>query len=228
MLERIIDLEREAFLFLNGNHTPYLDQFVWFYTGKIFWIPIALFILFTICYKKYWKESVLILMTIVLVITLCDQFSSSICKPLFARARPTGHPEFMEEVHTVFGYRGGRYGFISSHAANAFGFAAYTLLLFKNRLYTFFILIWSTFMAYTRIYLGVHFISDVIPAIVVGVGFSFLCYKLYIFARNRVLKPANGPEQLYTIHQKQMIVYGILATVSLMLIISLIKTVTHL
>lgn len=225
MLERILDFERGAFLFLNGIHTPYLDQFVWLYTGKIVWIPIALFILFTICYKKNWKESILILLTIVLIITLCDQFASSICKPLFARFRPTQHPEFMEEVHTVFGYRGGKYGFISSHAANAFGFALYTLLLFRNRLYTFFILIWSFFMAYTRIYLGVHFISDIVPAIIVGLGFSYICYKLYIFTRNKVLKPVNAPEQLYTIHQKQMIVYGILATVSLMLVISLVKIV---
>lgn len=228
MLEGILDLERGAFLFLNGIHTPFLDQFVWLYTGKVVWIPIALFIVFTLCYRKNWKESVLILLTIVLVITLCDQFSSSICKPLFTRFRPTRHPDFMGEVHTVFGYRGGRYGFISSHAANAFGFAVYTLLLFKNQFYTFFILIWSAFMAYTRIYLGVHFISDIIPAIIVGVGFSYVCYKLYIFARNKVLKPVDGSERLYTTHQKQMIVYGILTTVFLMLIISLIKTITPL
>lgn len=223
MLEKLLDFERGAFLFLNGIHTSYLDQFVWLYTGKIAWIPIALFILFVICYKKNWKESALILLSIVLVITLCDQFASSICKPLFARLRPTQHPEFMEEVHTVFGYRGGKYGFISSHAANAFGFAVYTSLLFKYRLYTFFILIWSSFMAYTRIYLGVHFISDVIPSVIVGVGFSYVCYKLYVFVRNRALKPVDAPEQLYTTHQKQLIVYGILITISLLLIISLIK-----
>lgn len=223
MLEQILDFERDAFLFLNSIHTPFLDQFVWLYTGKIVWIPIAALILFVICYKKSWKESLLILLSIVLIITLCDQFASSICKPLFARFRPTQHPEFMGEVHTVFGYTGGKYGFISSHAANAFGFALYTLLLFKNRFYTIFILVWSSFMCYTRIYLGVHFISDIIPGIIVGLFFSYICYKLYIFARNKVLKPANGPEQLYTIVQKNSIVYGILATVSFLLIFSLIK-----
>ena len=223
MLEHILDFERDAFLFLNSIHTPFLDQFVWLYTGKIAWIPIAVLILFVICYKKSWKESLLILLSIVLIITLCDQFASSICKPLFARFRPTQHPEFMGEVHTVFGYTGGKYGFISSHAANAFGFALYTLLLFKNRFYTIFILVWSSFMCYTRIYLGVHFISDIIPGIIVGLFFSYICYKLYIFARNKVLKPINGPEQLYTIVQKNSIVYGILATISFLLIFSLIK-----
>lgn len=223
MLEQILDVEHEAFLFLNGGHTPFLDQFIWLFTGKIVWIPVAVFILFILCYKKDWKESLLILLSIVLVITLCDQFASSICKPFFTRFRPTQHPEFMDQVQTVHDYRGGRYGFISSHAANAFGFATYTLLLFKHRIYTCIILAWGTFMSYTRIYLGVHFISDIIPAIFVGLIFSFLCYKLYLLARKKILKTDAVPEELYTLSQKRSIIFGILATVGFISIISLIK-----
>ena len=224
MLEQILHVERDAFLFLNGCHTPYWDQFIWLYTGKIVWIPIALFIVFTICYKKNWKESLLILLSIVLVITLCDQFASSICKPLFTRFRPTQHPEFMDQVQTVYGYRGGRYGFISSHAANAFGFATYTLLLFNYRIYTFLILVWSTLMSYTRIYLGVHFISDIIPAIIAGLLFGFLCFGIYLFVRKKILKSENPPEKLHTVFQKRLVVYGILTTIIFMLIFSAIST----
>lgn len=96
---------------------------------------VSLFILVVLCYKKNWKEWLLILLAIVLTITLCDQFASHVCKPIFTRFRPTHHPDFMDQVKVVFGYRGGMYGFISSHAANAFGFATLMALIFRNKLF---------------------------------------------------------------------------------------------
>ena len=118
MLEEILKYERNAFFFLNGSDSPFLDHFMWLFSGKIVWIPLALIIICTLAYKKNWRETVFILLAIALTITLCDQFASHICKPIFHRFRPTHHPDFMEEVKVVFGYRGGRYGFISSHDLN--------------------------------------------------------------------------------------------------------------
>ena len=134
MLENLLTYERNLFLWLNDCHTPYWDEVMWLYSGKGVWLPLALLVLLTLCYRKDWREIVLVLLAIVLTITLCDQFASHVCKPLFTRFRPTHHPDFMNEVKTVFGYRGGRYGFISSHAANAFGFAMFLALLFRNPL----------------------------------------------------------------------------------------------
>ncbi|MDR3252161.1 MAG: phospholipid phosphatase, partial [Tannerella sp.] len=124
MLESLVALERDAFLWLNGFHTPFLDEFMWLFSGKIAWLPLAAVFIGALFYRRSsrWRETVMLLLAIALVVTLCDQFASSLCKPLFARFRPTHHPDVMNDVITVFGYRGGRYGFISSHAANAFGF----------------------------------------------------------------------------------------------------------
>ncbi len=83
MLEDILVLEREAFLMLNGGDSIFFDRFMWLYSGKIVWLPLAAFILFMLIYKKKWKESLLILLSIVLVIALCDQFTSHLCKPFF-------------------------------------------------------------------------------------------------------------------------------------------------
>jgi undecaprenyl-diphosphatase len=188
MLEQILEYERGAFLWLNGSHNTFWDNFMWLYTGQIVWIPALLLIIFLLFYKQDWKEALLIVLSIVLLFTLCDQFSSSICKPYFMRLRPTHHPDFMEYVKIVNDYRGGSYGFISGHAANAFGFAVFTLLLFRNRLFTISILLWSTLMAYSRIYLGVHFISDIIPGILTGTLFGFGIYRLYVFLRHKLLK----------------------------------------
>jgi undecaprenyl-diphosphatase len=216
MLERILEYERSMFFMLNGSNSPFLDRFMWLYTGKMVWLPLAVVIFVILIYKKNWRESFLILLAIALVVTLCDQFASHLVKPYFERFRPTHHPAFMEDVKTVFGYRGGRYGFISSHAANAFGFAMFMSLLFRYRIFTIAIFLWAFLTAYTRVYLGVHFISDVVPGALAGLFFGWLVYTIYIYyVRKRVVGgiEEKPPYLLYSKRQKLGIVFGILITV---------------
>lgn len=221
MLEQLLHYERDAFFFLNGSDSVYLDHFMWLFSGKVVWFPLALLILFVLCYKKNWKEVLFVLLAIVLVITLCDQFASHFCKPFFARYRPTSHPNFMEDVATVFGYRSGKYGFISSHAANAFGFATFTTLHFRHKLYGFTIFLWSIVTAYTRIYLGVHFISDVAFGALAGVFFGYMVYYLYLYARKKILgDEITIPERIYSNESKNLISYAIYINIILMLILN--------
>lgn len=219
MLEELLHYERDAFFFLNGSDSVYLDHFMWLFSGKTVWYPLALFILFVLCYRKNWKEILFVLLGIVLVITLCDQFASHFCKPFFARFRPTSHPDFMNEVETVFGYRSGKYGFISSHAANAFGFASFTTLLFRQKLFGFTIFAWSVVTAYTRVYLGVHFISDIVVGAISGVFFGYITYYIYVFSRKKILGPdITPPSAVYSNKEKNLISYAIYISVILMLI----------
>lgn len=176
MLESLLVYERDFFLWLNGCHSPFFDNFFWAYSEKIAWLPLAVSILFCLVYKKNWRETILVLLSIVLVILMCDQFASHVCKPLFTRFRPTHHPDFMDEVKTVFGYRGGRYGFISSHAANAFGFATFLSLLVRNKWLSLSLFLWAIINSYSRIYLGVHFISDIVPGALSGLLFGWIGY----------------------------------------------------
>lgn len=213
MVEKILVYERDLFFMLNGSDSPFLDRFMWLYSGKAVWLPLAFFILVVLLYKKKWRESILILLAIVLVITLCDQFASHVCKPIFTRFRPTHHPDFMDQVKTVFDYRGGRYGFISSHAANAFGFAIFMSLLFRYRLFTWTIFLWAALTAYTRVYLGVHFISDIVPGAIAGVFFGWLVYWLYVKVRPVVTGTNSNASELYSIGQKRLIVYAIFIAV---------------
>lgn len=219
MLEQLLHYERDIFFALNGSNSIYLDHFMWLFSSKKVWFPLAFFILVVLSYKKNWKEILFVLLAITLVITLCDQFASTFCKPFFARFRPTSHPDFMNEVSTVFGYRSGRYGFISSHAANAFGFATFTLMLFRNKWYTYTILFWSIVTAYTRIYLGVHFISDVVCGAMAGIIFGFLVFKLYKLARQKMLGAACvDSEKIYSTGNKNAITIAIWVNVVLMLV----------
>ena len=219
MIEKILLYERDAFFALNGSDSAFLDRFMWLYTGKEVWLPLAILIIGVLVYKKNWRESLLIILAIALVVLLCDQFASHVCKPLFTRFRPTHHPDFMEQVKTVFNYRGGLYGFISSHAANAFGFATLMALIMKNRWFGWTIFLWAALTAYTRIYLGVHFISDVVPGMVVGTLFGYVVYRLYLFVRSKWLPVESfGAFPAYSKRRIHLIIYAIYATVLLIVI----------
>lgn len=218
MVEKILAYERDLFFMLNGSDSPFLDRFMWLFSGKAVWLPLAAFILIVLLYKKKWKESILILLGIVFVVTLCDQFASHVCKPIFTRFRPTHHPDFMDQVKTVFDYRGGRYGFISSHAANAFGFATYMSLLFRYRLFTWTIFLWAALTAYTRVYLGVHFISDIVPGAIAGVFFGWLVYWLYVKVHPVVTGLDGKVSTIYSDSRKRIIVYAIFITTLLIAI----------
>lgn len=178
MIEYLIELDKSIFLYFNSFHTLYLDQFFWIITGKIIWIPLILSLLY-VFFKQGWREAVLIILMLGLTVLLCDQISSGICKPLFERFRPTHDPEFSQYVTTVNGYKGGMYGFISSHAANAFGIATFLILIFKRKLFSISIIVWALLSSYSRLYLGVHYPGDILFGALVGVAMGYFVYRIY-------------------------------------------------
>lgn len=188
MLENELQFEKTLFFQLNGSESAFWDNFFYLYSYKWTWLLFYLCFLFIFCYKKNLKEIVCILLAIGLVVLLCDQIASGFFKPFFHRFRPTHHPDFECQVKTVMGYRGGLYGFISSHASNAFGFAVFTLSVFRNRVYIVTIFLFALLTAYSRVYLGVHFISDVVAGALVGSLAGYSVYLLYRFVRCTWLK----------------------------------------
>lgn len=186
MLDKILPYELDLFFLINGTNSDFLDNTMWLLSDLKIWMPIAFVLAVNIIYKTSWTKWLPILLAITMVFILCDQFSSHLIKPLFERWRPTHFPGVMESVRTLNGYTGGKYGFISGHATNSFGFAMFTLLLFRNRYYTIIILIWAVLISYSRIYLGVHFISDIVAGAISGIVFGTLVYKLYSVARNKI------------------------------------------
>lgn len=186
MMEQILELERNIFLWINGTHTPFLDMLLWPFSGVLIWSPVLLVPLYLLW--KHKKAAIPEVVSLVLVVIVCSLVSNNVFKPVFCRFRPTAHPLFMDVVTLLNEYKaGGLYGFISGHTTNAFGFAMLSSLLIKNKVYTSLIFLWAVLMGYSRIYLGAHFISDVIGGLIIGILLGGGVYYVYKYMSKRYI-----------------------------------------
>ena len=183
MAEQLIPIERSLFLFLNSPHTPFLDSFFYSISQAHVWIIFGLGIIFLFSYRQEMREVVCFLFFVGLLVFLTDQISSGIFKPFFQRLRPTHHPSTVQAVKTVLDYKGGMYGFISSHAANFMAIGIFLSLVVRRKLFTLFVLILMLTVSYSRIYLGVHFITDVLGGFILAFVTAPFVYFLYRNAR---------------------------------------------
>lgn len=190
-IQGILDLDRELLLSLNGSNSLFWDGFFWTYTGRFIWIPLAAFLVYVLFKNKGWKSALLIVCSIALVVALADQVSSSFFKPLFQRFRPTQEPSIMYLVDVVNGYRGGKYGFISSHACNSFGIVTFAALLIRSWQFTSSMLCWAILNCLSRIYLGVHYLGDIVVGTIVGILIGYLVYQLYKLVKGYVPEKAQ-------------------------------------
>jgi undecaprenyl-diphosphatase len=178
MIEYLQGIDASVFTFLNGMHDGYFDNFMWLISNKLSWIIMIIALLYVL-YRKGMKQLVLVVLAIALVILLSDQISSSIIKPIVERLRPSRNLALASTIHLVNGYRGGMYGFVSSHAANSFGVAVLLCLMLRRWYSTVALLIWASLVSYCRIYLGVHYPGDILCGAIVGCLMALLVYWLW-------------------------------------------------
>lgn len=203
MFEQLIELDKTLFLTLNGFHSPFFDQVMVLSSERITWIPLYVAIAFSMFFSFRWETTdmmpkpkfiivkksfyigLIALAGAIITFALTDTLSVQL-KNLVERPRPAYDP-VIGAFARVLEYKGGLYGFVSSHAANVTGIALFTSLTFKRKPFTFGIFFWAALVSYSRIYVGKHFPLDVVCGAILGLLVG-LC--VYILAR-MLLKKIN-------------------------------------
>lgn len=178
MIEKLEQLDREIFLFINGHHNTFWDGVMDVVSGRFVWIPLYILLLWMVL-MSYRKRSWLIIIFVGVLILLSDQLSVAM-KSSVMRYRPCHNTELQDVVHVVGGC-GGQYGFVSSHAANTFALALLLSLLLHRRwrFLPYFIFPWALFVSYSRIYNGAHYPADIVCGGLLGMLLAIAVYKLW-------------------------------------------------
>ena len=179
-MEALGTLDERFFLFLNGLHTDWMDKVMIAVTQMWVWLPLYLLMVYWTV-KQYGKRCWWIFIALGIVVLCSDQLSAHVCKPLFQRLRPCYNVDLQDLIYLPKGMAGGKYGFVSSHAANTFAIAAFmTAALRKNRAWVGIVLyLWAFISSYSRIYLGFHYPGDIFCGAVLGILVGLIFWKVF-------------------------------------------------
>lgn len=169
ILEQLQLWDARLFEAINAWHAPWADELMYYISEKWPWIPLYLLVVGYAFYRHPWRRALLFMGGLILTIVLTDQLSASVLKPWVARFRPCRPEAGLDfAVHMVRGHCGGKFGFVSSHAANFFGMATFISLFFRTKAWVLPSFLLAALAAYSRVYLGVHYPGDVLGGALLG------------------------------------------------------------
>lgn len=180
MWDIIQSIDEQVLLFFQSIHNNFLDVFFWYISEAWVFIPLWLWALWKIFSNYNWKSFLKILVLASVTIFLSDQICN-VSKYHFQRLRPTHHPVLKEKINLVNDYRGGTYGFYSAHASNSAGICVLSLLLIKKNRMKYIMILYPLLSGISRMYLGVHYFTDVLAGWTMGILIS---YGLYYFFKS--------------------------------------------
>ena len=191
-MDTIIQMDKQLLLAINGSDSLFVDYLAKTLTTAATWIPLYVSLFYVVVKNNdNFRRIICILACAGLCVLFAGTVDDLLVKPIVARLRPTHDFQIGMLVDTVDGYRGGKYGFFSAHAANTFSIAVFFSLLMRSRLVTLLLVGWSLTNCWTRLYLGVHYPLDILCGLLWGGSIGTGIYFLYRYVDRRLLHSEN-------------------------------------
>ena len=188
MLDWLLQLDRDVFVYLNGLGSENWDGFWLFITKQLNWTPLFIFFFYLVFKHLGWRNAILIIVMIAVLITLTDQ-TTNLFKNYFQRLRPCKTPELEGIIRIVQSRRS--FSFFSGHASNTMASAFFLYKILKPHVkYMGFIFLWPLVFAYSRIYLGLHYPLDILAGFAWGIITGSLVLLLYKYLKRKYFPQA--------------------------------------
>lgn len=196
---KIQDMDMQVLSFFNGSDNIMLDQMVQILTSGLTWIPLYVMLFFVVIRNNETMGQIaLVVGSAIFCVLFADGLVDGIIKQLAERWRPSNDPTFKYMVQVVDDIRLKGYSFCSAHAANTMSLAVFFSLLVRSKLLTITLVTWSLINCWTRLYLGVHYPSDILCGMMIGIIVGILVYLLYYKIYLRISPKINYISNQYT------------------------------
>lgn len=196
---KIQDMDMQVLSLFNGSDNIMLDQMVQTLTSGLTWIPLYVMLFFVVMRNNETMGQIaLVVGSAIFCVLFADGLVDGIIKQLAERWRPSNDPTFKYMVQVVDDIRLKGYSFCSAHAANTMSLAVFFSLLIRSKMLTITLVIWSLINCWTRLYLGVHYPSDILCGMIIGIIVGILVYLLYYKIYLRISPKINYISNQYT------------------------------
>ena len=176
-MKDLILKDKELLVYLNNLGSETFDPFWLFITNQFYLTPIFLFVFYLLWKKIGWKNLGIVLLFITLIILICDQ-TTNLFKYGFERLRPINDTDINENLRILI--KRSSFSFFSGHASNSMASTLFLFLIFRKYYkYTFLLFLFPLIFAYSRIYLGLHFPTDILTGYLFGILTGTVFYYLY-------------------------------------------------
>lgn len=225
-IQQLISIDKDLLLQWSGSDSVFWDGFMWVATSTVIWIPAGLVLLYIIIKNDRPSKALFTVLMMAAVVVIAHVVASEVCKPYFARFRPTHDPFIMYLVDIVNDYRGDIYGFISGHATNTFSLSMFSSLVIRRKSFTVSMFAWAVLHTYTRIYLGLHYPGDILFGAIVGLIVGMAMYFLYRWLYKRLFpethfSPIRYVSKRYVTEDLKVFYFTLILTLIVILLLAI-------